>query len=154
LPITEIFWRYTPGFKFVQFPWRFQPFVALGCGLLAATACEIWPTLNPKLRLITSAVLTWNVIAAAIFTLSLVRLDEPSITRAQIIDIRDAPIANPLTVKERRRLIKKKDTNQISYAANEFSYPPRGSNFIISPPATQPGGLSIVSGRGRVVSQE
>src|SRR5262249_52223257 len=44
LPITEIFWRYTPGFKFVQFPWRFQPFVALGCGLLAATACEIWPT--------------------------------------------------------------------------------------------------------------
>src|SRR5262249_31887801 len=30
LPFSDPVWRYLPGLKYVQFPWRFQPFVSLG----------------------------------------------------------------------------------------------------------------------------
>jgi len=154
MPISEVLWRYTPGFKFIQFPWRFQPFVALGCGLLAATACDLWPTLNPKSRVRISAFLTWVVIAGAIFTVMLVRLDESNITRAQIDDLLRAPNAKPVTVEESRRLLSEEDLKHTSYAANEFYYRPHGTDSNLYPPALEPGGLSIVAGRGRVVSQK
>src|SRR5262249_60775751 len=83
LPISEMLWRYAPGFKFIQFPWRFQPFVALGCGLLAAPAHEMWPSLDRKLRETRTAFLTWNRIVCVIFTVRLARLGESEVTRPQ-----------------------------------------------------------------------
>ncbi|MGH9766296.1 MAG: 6-pyruvoyl-tetrahydropterin synthase-related protein [Blastocatellia bacterium] len=154
LPISEILWRYTPGFKFIQFSWRFQPFVALGCGLLAATICETWPALNPKLRVRISALLTWIVIASAVFTIMIARLEEPNVTRAQINDLLRAPNAKPITIEESRRMTNEEDLRYTSYAANEFYFRPPGSDFTLYPPASEPGGLSIISGPGRVISQK
>ncbi|MCI0391553.1 MAG: 6-pyruvoyl-tetrahydropterin synthase-related protein [Acidobacteria bacterium] len=153
LPISELLWRYAPGFKFIQFPWRFQPFVALGIGLLAATAVETWPALNHKLRVIIPAFLTWIVIVCVILTLMIARLDKPNITRAETIDLLSAPGAKPITTEERQKLLDEEDMRQTWYTANEFYYRPHGTDAYLYPPATEPGGLSIISGRGRVVSQ-
>jgi len=154
LPVSEMLWRYLPGLKFVQFPWRFQPFVALGCGLLAATACEKWPSLNPKSRMRVAAFLTWVVIANLIFTIMLAHLSEPEVTRAQVADFLSSPNAEPVTIEEGRRLQNEDDLKYIPYAANQIYFRPPGSDFNLYPPAEQPGGISIIAGRGRVVSQK
>ncbi len=153
LPISGFLWRHLPGLKFVQFPWRFQPFVALGCGLLAATASEMWPSLNPKSRVRIAAFLTWVVIANLIFTVILARLDEPGITRAQVADLLSSANAEPVTIDEARRLQNEDDLKYTPYAANQIYFRPPGSDFNLYPPAEQPGGISIIAGRGRVVSQ-
>ena len=153
-PISELFWRYTPGFKYIQFPWRFQPFVALGCGLLAATAYELWPTLNPKSRMRIAAVLTWVVIVNAIFTFMLARLDEPNITRAQAVEILGATTAKPVSFEEGRRLLKEEDLNYISYAANQLYFRPIGADRSLYPLADQPGKLSFITGRCQTLSQK
>jgi hypothetical protein len=154
LPISEPFWLYTPGFKYVQFPWRFQPFVALGCGLLAAAAYDIWPTLNPKSRVGIAAALTWVVISNAIFTVMLARLEEPNITRAQAIEFLTAPNAAPVTTEEAHKLLNQEDLKYTPYAANQLYFRPNGSDSNLYPLAAQPGGLAIVSGHGRVLSQK
>ncbi|HKQ75800.1 MAG TPA: hypothetical protein VJ810_19030 [Blastocatellia bacterium] len=154
LPISEMLWRHAPGFKFIQFPWRFQPFVALGCGLLGATAVENWTALNRKLRVIISAFLTWIVIVCVILTIMITRLDKPNINRAETIDLLTAPDAKPISTAERQRLLEEEDMKHTYYAANEFYYRPHGADSYLYPPATEPGGLSIISGRGRVVSQK
>jgi hypothetical protein len=154
LPVSEILWRYLPGLKFVQFPWRFQPYVALGCGLLAATAIDQWPALNPKSRMRIMAFLTWVVIANAIFTVMLARLDEPGITRAQVVEFLNAPNSEPVTIDEGRRLQNEDDLKYIPYAANQIYFRPPGSDFTLYPPVEQPGGLSITSGRSRVVVRQ
>jgi len=154
LPISEMLWRSTPGFKFIQFPWRFQPIVALGIGLLAATAVETWPALNRRRRVIISAFLTWVVIGCVILTIMIARLDKPNITRAETTDLLTAPGARPVTTAERRRLLDEEDMKQTYYTANEFYYRPPGADSYFYPPALEPGGLSIISGRGRVVAQK
>jgi hypothetical protein len=154
LPISELLWRYLPGLKFIQFPWRFQPLVALGCGLLAAAACETWPAINPKSRVIISAFLTWVVIVNAIFTVMLVRLDEPNVSRAQVADLFKASNAQPVTLEEGRRLQNEDDTKYTVYSANQIYFRPPGSDFNLYPPAEHPGGISIITGQGRLVSQK
>ncbi len=153
LPISEALWRYLPGLKFVQFPWRFQPFVALGCGLLAAMAREIWPSLNPKSRLMIAAVLTWVVIANLIFTALLAHLNQPGITRSQVADLLDSPNAKPVTLEEGRRLQDEDDLKYIPYAANQIYFRPRGADSNLYPPTESPGGLSFISGKGRVIAE-
>lgn len=154
LPISEALWRYLPGLKFVQFPWRFQPLVALGCGLLAATVIDMWPILNPKWRMRILAFLTWVVIFSAVFTFMLARLDEPGVTRAQVSELFIAPGAAPITLAEGQDLQNKDDLKYIYYAANQIYFRPPGSDFNLYPPASLPGGISIVSGHGSVVSQK
>jgi hypothetical protein len=153
-PASDPLWRYLPGLKFIQFPWRFQPFVALGCGLLAAAVCETWPSLNPKLRTRVAAFLTWAVIANLIFTIMLAHLSEPGITRGQVANLLSSPNAEPAPIEEGRRLQNEDDLKYIPYAANQIYFRPPGSDFNLYPPAEQPGGISIIAGRGRVVSQK
>jgi len=154
LPVSGALWRYLPGLKFIQFPWRFQPLVALGCGLLAATVIETWPTLNPKSRIRISAFLTWVVIFNLGFTVMLTRLDEPGVTRAQVSDLFIASGASLITLEEARRLNNENDLKHTPYAANQIYFRPPGSDLYLYPPANQPGGISTVSGRGRVISQK
>ncbi|MCI0337246.1 MAG: hypothetical protein L0226_06700 [Acidobacteria bacterium] len=154
LPISDPLWRYLPGMKYVQFPWRFQPFAALACGLLAAAALDRWKALGRVIRNLIAAGLTWLVIANCVFTVMLLRLDEPGLTRAQTAELLSSPFAKPVTAEEGRRLQDEDDLKFIPYAANEIYFRPQGSDFTLYPPAAIPGDLSFINGRGSVIAKQ
>jgi hypothetical protein len=110
--------------------------------------------LNHKLRVIISVFLTWIVIVCVTLTVMIARLDKPNITRAETIDLLTAPGAKPITTEERQKLLDEEDMKHTWYTANEFYYRPHGADTYLYPPATEPGGLSIISGHGRIVSQK
>jgi hypothetical protein len=153
LPLSEPLWRYLPGLKFIQFPWRFQPFVALACGLLAASAVDHWKSSPRPLRLLVAASLTWLAIANLAFTFIISRLDEPRLSRQQVAHLLGPSDLKPIAIEEEQELSDKDDLKMMPYIANQSSYRPRGADFNLYPPAAQPGGLSFIAGEGRVVSQ-
>lgn len=169
LPWSDVIWRYLPGLKFIQFPWRFLPFASLGCGLVVAAAYapqEInqyggqtggqnsWRTLNPLYRAGVSLLLTWIVIANVIATWAIARIDEPGITNEQVARLFNPPDLPKLTSQESNQLDHNDDWGYVAYTANHPYYRPNNSELDIYPPALQPGGLTLISGRGRVVSQQ
>jgi len=154
LPLSDLLWRYFPGLKFIQFPWRFQPFVAIGCALLAAVAAECWKLLGKRPRMLLAAGLTWLVIANAIFTLMIARLDEKAVTREQVQTLLAAPDAKPITIEEGKRLQNEDDLKYLPYTANQIYFRPPGSDFMLYPPVTQPGSVTLTSGQGRVTLQK
>lgn len=153
LPAADLLWRYLPGLKFIQFPWRFQPYVALGCALLAAIAIQCWRLINKRLRMFTLAGLTWLVIACGIFTFMIARLEEKEVTRNQVLAGLTAPDAAPITTEEGRRLQNEDDMKYLPYSANQLYFRPVGSDFLLYPPATKPGGASLVTGSGHVTTE-
>lgn len=153
LPISELAWRYVPGLRFVQFPWRFQPFVALGCGLLAAAAWEAWPALRRRRRVVIAATLGWLIIANIIFTFMVARLREPALTRTHVAATLNATALPSITSVEGRRLQDEDALKYLAYTANQIYFRPQGADLNLYPPAEQPGGLSILEGEGRVTTQ-
>ncbi|HMY70922.1 MAG TPA: 6-pyruvoyl-tetrahydropterin synthase-related protein, partial [Blastocatellia bacterium] len=146
LPASELLWRYLPGLKFIQFPWRFQPFVALGCALLAAIAAESWSLAGKRPRMLIAAALTWLVIANVIFTVMIARLDEKQVTRRQVAEVLAAAATPPITIEEGKRLQNEDDIKYLPYTANQIYFRPPGSDFNLYPPAGQPGRLTLVGG--------
>ncbi|MEO6726860.1 MAG: hypothetical protein ABIP14_16350 [Blastocatellia bacterium] len=154
LPVSDLLWRYLPGLKFVQFHWRFQPFVAIGCALLAATAAECWPRMRKRPRMLLAAGLTWLVIACAVFTFMIARLDEKGITREQVATLLVAPNAQPIPIAEGKRLQNEDDLKYLPYTANQIYFRPPGSDFMLYPPATKPGGATLLDGVGHVETRK
>ncbi|MEP7338807.1 MAG: hypothetical protein ABI977_13810 [Acidobacteriota bacterium] len=154
LPVSDLLWRYLPGLKFVQFHWRFQPFVAIGCTLLAATAVECWPRMAKRPGMLLAAGLTWGVIACAVFTFMIARLGEKGISREQVANLLAARGFQPVSIEEGKRLQNEDDLKYLPYTANQIYFRPPGSDFVLYPPATQPGGLTMVDGKGRVRTQK
>lgn len=156
----DIVWRFLPGLKFIQFPWRFLPFVSLGCGLLVAAACapqeagpSSWRMLTQLQRAGISLLLTWIVIANIGFTWVITRLNEPGITSEQTVRLFDSPNLPKRTFEESKQLDYKDDGQYAAYAANNPYYRPKGADLDIYPPVAQPGGLTLLSDHGRIVSQ-
>jgi hypothetical protein len=154
LPASGLLWRYLPGLKFVQFHWRFQPFAAIGCALLAAAAVECWPRMKKRPRMLLAACLTWLVVACAIFTVMIVRLDEKGITRQQVANLLAAPGLQPIPIQEGKRLQNEDDLKYLPYTANQIYFRPPGSDFMLYPPTSRPGGLNLLDGTGRVESSK
>jgi hypothetical protein len=154
LPLSAFCWQYLPGLKFVQFPWRWQPFAALGCGLLAAAAWGEWPTLGRRLRVALMAATTWLIITNIILTISIARLREPSITRAQVDATLNATMLPTLTVAEGRQLQNENNLEFLPYVANQVYFRPHGADLNLYSPNAQPGGLTILDGRGRAITRE
>ncbi len=154
LPAADLLWRYLPGLKFIQFPWRFQPFVALGCALLAAIAIQCWQQTNKRLRMLIMAGLTWLLLACAAFTFMIARLDEKEVTRDQVIAGLTAYDAPPVTIEEGKRLQNEDDMKHLPYTANQLYFRPVGSDFILYPPVTKPGSASFVQGDGRLTIEK
>jgi hypothetical protein len=160
LPWSDVIWRYLPGLKFVQFPWRFLPLVSLGCGLVVAAARapqennqSSWQTLKPIHRAMISLLLCWVVIANLILVWAIVRISAPNITREQVTKLFSSPDVKKLPFEETKRLQEENNVLFIAYTANQFYFRPKGAELNIYPPASQPGGLSILSGQGRIISQ-
>jgi hypothetical protein len=154
LPVSDLLWRYLPGLKFIQFHWRFQPFVAIGCALLAATAAECWPRMRKRPGMLLAAGLTWLVMACAVFTVMIARLDEKGISREQVATLLAAPGFQPIPIAEGKRLQNEDDLKYLPYTANQIYFRPHGSDFMLYPPATQPGGLTLLDGAGRVEARK
>lgn len=154
LPVSDLLWRFLPGLKFIQFPWRFQPFVALGCALMAAAAIQHHKQLSKHLRMLATAGLTWLLIANAIFTFMIARLDEKKVTREQVVEVLTAPNAKPINIEEGKRIQNEDDVKYLPYTANQIYFRPVGSDFNLYPPVNQPGGLSLVKGKGAVTVEK
>lgn len=161
LPWSDIVWRLLPGLKFIQFPWRFLPFVSLGCGLVVAAAYtpqqddqNSWRMLHPLYRAGVSLLLTWIVIANVIGAWAVARIDEPGITNEEVTRLLDPPNLPKLTSGESNQLDQKDEWLYVAYTANHPYYRPNNSELDIYPPASQPGGLTLLSGRGRITSQQ
>jgi hypothetical protein len=154
LPVSDLLWRYLPGLKFVQFHWRFQPFVAIGCALLAAVAAECWSRMKKRPRMLLAACLTWLVIACAIFTGMIVRLDEKGITREQVANLLAAPGLQPISIQEGKRLQNEDDLKYLPYTANQIYFRPPGSDFMLYPPTANPGGVTLLETIGRVETKK
>mgnify|MGYP000526524458 CR=1 FL=1 len=154
LPVADLLWRYLPGLKFIQFPWRFQPYVALGCALLAAIAVHCWPQINKRLRMFVMAGLTWLLIASAAFTFMIARLEEKEVTRDQVIAGLTAYDASPVSIEEGKRLQNEDDMKHLPYTANQLYFRPVGSDFNLYAPATKPGSASFAQGNGQLTIQK
>lgn len=154
LPISDLLWRYLPGLKFIQFPWRFQPFVALGLGLLAVVATECRPLLKKLPRILLMAGLTWLIFIQLIFTAVFVRLDDDDVTREQVANVLTAYDAKPINLQEGTSLQNEDDLKYAPYTSNQIYFRPTGSAFILYPPATKPGGLSLLDAEGRVTTEK
>ncbi|MFN0109178.1 MAG: 6-pyruvoyl-tetrahydropterin synthase-related protein [Blastocatellia bacterium] len=152
LPASDLLWRYLPGLKFIQFPWRFQPFVALGCATLAAAAIQNWRQINKRLRMLTMAGLTWLLLGSAIFTFMIARLEEHEVTRAQVITGLTAFEEPPLTIAESKTLQNEDDMKYLPYSANQLYFRPVGADFKLYAPAKLPGEATIVKGAGQITT--
>jgi hypothetical protein len=157
----EIIWRYLPGLKFIQFPWRFLPFVSLGCGLVIAAAHasraggqSSWQMLKPFQRAGLSLLLVWIAIANIGATWVLTRLDEAAVTSEQVSRLLESPNFPKLTSEESKEFDYQGDWVYVAYTANHPYYRPKEADLDLYPPTSQPGGLTLLSGRGRVVSQK
>ncbi|MDX2043347.1 MAG: hypothetical protein SF097_19175 [Acidobacteriota bacterium] len=153
LPVSDLLWRYLPGLKFIQFPWRFQPFVALGLGLLAVVAVECRPLLKKLPRMLLMAGLMWLIVIQLIFTAIFVHLDDDDVTREQVAALLVAADAKPVNLQEGTALQNEDDLKYAPYTSNQLYFRPTGSAFILYPPASKPGGLSLIESQGRVTTE-
>ncbi|MGH9855626.1 MAG: 6-pyruvoyl-tetrahydropterin synthase-related protein, partial [Blastocatellia bacterium] len=160
LPWSEVIWRYLPGLKYIQFPWRFLPFVSLGCGLVMAAARSpqadnqsSWRLLKPLQRASISLLLTWVVVVNIYFTWVILPINEPEVTSEQVAKLLDSPGVKKLPFEETQQLDDRDDSLYIAYTANNY-YRPKNAELDSYPPVSQPGGLTLLSGRGRVVSRK
>ena len=154
LPVSDLLWRYLPGLKFIQFPWRFQPLVALGIGLLAVVAIECRPLLKKLPRVLLMAGLTWLIVIQLIFTAAFVRLDEDDVTREQVAGLLTAYDAKPINLQEGTTLQNEDDLKYAPYTGNQIYFRPTGSALMLYPPATKPGGLSLIETEGRIAVEK
>lgn len=154
LPVSVFFWSYLPGMKFIQFPWRFQPFMALVTGLLAAAAFEGWEKNGKHTRTALAATGTWLVLASLVFTFLLVRPQGQQLSRDEVLRLLHPAKARPLTSQQVSELRGRDDLSYLAYAANRIPFRPRGADATLYPPTDQVGTLSIIAGQGKVVAEE
>src|SRR5262245_9626461 len=159
-PWSNILWQYLPGLNFIQFPWRFLPFVSLGCGLVIAAAFtpqpdnqSSWRMLRPVHRALISFLLTWMGIANVYFTWTIVRMEASEITKEQVARLLDSPDVEKLPFDAMNRLDNRDDSLPNAYKANQYYFRPNTAELILYPPATEPGGLTLLTQQGQVKSQ-
>ncbi len=156
LPVTAWVWRWMPGLPFIQFPWRFLPFVSLACGLIVAAArtdgLPYWQALKPLARAALAFFLTLVVLVAFVLTWISLAGPVPKKTAAQTLQFLNATEGEKWSMETAMQL--GEDLVRIrAFASNQIYFRPRTAETAFYPPATQPGGLSILSGRGNVISQ-
>ncbi len=157
LPVTAFVWRWLPGLPFIQFPWRFLPFVSLACGLIVAAArtdgVGHWRALQPLARALLAFCLTLTALANLGLTWASLQTAAPKLTTVQAVQFLNATEGAKLSLEAAARLESEDSVRSIAYTANQVYFRPRTAETAFYPPATQPDGLSILNGRGHVISQ-
>ncbi len=157
LPISEPVWHYLPGLKFIQFPWRFQPLTALGCGLMAGMIKDVWHQIGSGRRMVFTGFLTALSITGIYFTWASISLDASDKNGKTGIDVASylQPTGiRPLSFDEWRKLLNDDNEKYALYAANQIYFRPRQTDLILYPPVSQIGGITILKGKGHAISQK
>ena len=150
LPASNILWRYLPGLKFIQFPWRFQPFVALSAVMLAAIASATWKEMGRGVKMLCSAALTWMLLVNLVLTIMIALPKGQEASRAQIMALLSQHDAPPFTADEARQ----PRLAFLPYTPNQIFFRPLGADTRLYPPVDHVGGLTIITGRGQIKSQQ
>lgn len=154
LPFSDFVWRYLPGLRVLQFPWRFQGVVALACALLAAAAWVELPALKRRFRTLALAALTWMIIANLVLTAAAAHArNRFPVSKALTLTLLDtgklpADFAQPIAPEFAARI------QSVARSADQIYFRPRQAEQNYYPPTGQPGGLIILSGQGHVVRQQ
>ena len=149
LPLSAFLWKLLPGLTYLQFPWRWQPLVALAIGLLLAAFWE-----NVTQRKAFALWLTLLLLGNGFFTYFVARhpaLPLDHVTVLQQFERNDLP---PATTEQIREWQTQERYDYLAYFGNQPSYRPRGTEQLFYPTAQTYGGLDFVQGHGEILSQE
>src|SRR5262249_635971 len=98
--------------------------------------------------------LTWVVVANIFFTWAIARGEGSETTSLEVAKLLDSPDVKKLPFEDIERLQNEDDMLFVAYTANLFYFRPNNAELDIYPSDSQPGSLTLLSGRGRLVSQK
>jgi hypothetical protein len=154
LPSSRLLWEWLPGLRYLQFPWRMQPLVALSSGLLLALlgthALEV--DANQRKSLLTFPCLL--LLANLVFTYATARPPKQELSHAQVLQLLNASHLPPATTDSLREAQTKDGDDYLAFFGNQISYRPRGSETQLYCAATSYGGLTLLNGRGEIGWQQ
>lgn len=155
LPGSEPVWRYLPGLRFIQFPWRALPFVSLGSGLAAAALWTAWGELPRGRRLWIAPLLGLLVAANLFFTWMVARRYDPGLRGPQVAQLLASPGVEKITFAESLRIQQQEngDRLMLAYTANQPYFRPAAADLDYYPPAQSVGGVTVADGRCRVTPE-
>ncbi len=153
LPSSEFAWRSLPGLHVMQFPWRWQAFVALAIALLLAQTLAHWPEFGRRERVLSSALLTWILALNVVLTFSIARSRQQLPTSADWTQSVLQTGVLPAETAQRGAPDVQSKLQAATRSANQIYFRPRFAEQTYHPPTDQPGGLTILSGNGQVRQQ-
>ncbi len=106
-----------------------------------------------RLKMLYSAAFTWIVIANLALTVMIAIPQGQEASRAEVaswLNKYDAPRFDP----DRAQKLREDDFGFLPYTSDQIFFRPVGAELIFYPPVDQVGGLSLIAGRGRVVTQQ
>lgn len=144
-------WRVLPGLPFLQFPWRWQPLVALAGGWWLA----VWWDNRTAVQLKSNVV--WLIllfICNGIFTYAVLRVPVTPLNQAEILRLSERADLPPVTSEELHAAQTRDGYDYLTYFGNQPAYRPRGAEARLYASSSQYGGLTLVSGSGEILAQE
>lgn len=150
LPSLGSVWSVIPGFEFIQFPWRMQPFVALAVSFLLAAVLQKWNVFSYYKRLMLFGLLFFLILPNLLLTWTLAsasRFGQANAVSVQMLHPRYRP---PIDSATNDDLVARLDPAVIPYLSNRVPYRPKGSDSGYHSPVDNPGEASIVAGEGRI----
>ncbi len=152
LPWAVPLWELIPGLAFIQFPWRWQPFAALAASALSALVITYWQSIPRVRRLTLTPVVVLSGLCLAVLTAQIARAPQ---TEADIA----LPSAfhqsfEPMPFYYVREMPDELKPVRLALTANQVYFRPLEADQEIYPATEQYGGLTILDGRGNVVTQQ
>jgi hypothetical protein len=151
LPWSVPLWRVIPGLAFIQFPWRWQPFAALGTAILTALVIAHWQSIPRVRRLTLTPIITLGGLSLIILTAQIVRAPQ---AESESLPAAFHQSFNPIPFYYGREMHDDLKGVRLALAANQVYFRPLAAGQDLYPATERYGGLTILSGRGNVVAQQ
>ena len=154
LPWAAPLWRIIPGLPYIQFPWRWQPFVALSAALLAALVWSQWPQVSRARRLwLTPGALLCGV-CLVILTWQIRQAPAPEFASGEVLTQLNQRAFAPVPFETARALPDDLKPLRLALTANQVYFRPQAADRMLYPPREDYGGLTILRGRGTISAQQ
>jgi hypothetical protein len=153
LPFSTSLWRVIPGLAFIQFPWRWQPLTAFAAAWLGALVWSHWHELTPWRRSLTLAFSALGIIGALLFSFGVIQAPADEFTQRTLLSELNERSFAPLPFETTRELPDEIKDLRLAVTANQVFFRPHTADRMIYPPAQTYGGLTILRGRGTLLTQ-